>query len=271
MKANADRRDVAVGKDEFRRDFQKGNLYRRWRDIDGTGDYLSQWAMHRSRVVLDIVDAHGLGRTGRTLDVGIGSGALLKELECRGGRAAGADFSRSILDRCRERLVGTGNSVRDRLVQADVESLPFKNGSFELVTCLGVIEYLADDGTALRELHRVLRTGGFLVLAAASYHRIGSLAGLVCAKFGYPSKKTGGANPGGEGRLESRVRLVKPVDLRGEAVRAGFEVKAFKCFGGKILGRYVPIRLFIPGVIYIGDHCVLFLKKPACAVTPSMA
>jgi SAM-dependent methyltransferase len=249
-------------KREFREEFHRGNLFRLWHGEDGKGEYLARWAKHRCDVVVGILDRHRLGREGWSLDVGLGSGLLLADLGRRGGRAVGADFSRSILEEVRGRQAGAGVSLSSRLFQADVENLPFRDGAFELVTCLGVLEYLEKDGTAMAEFHRILRPGGSMILAVASYHRIGSLASLAIQKFAKRRKGPDSALHRTKSSLEDRVRMVHPVRLRDEAVRAGFNVRIFKCFGGKILGRYLPVRLFIPGVIYIGDHCVLLLRKP---------
>lgn len=246
----------------FRKEFHGGTLFRLWREEDGKGKYLARWAQHRRDVVLSILDEYRLGRSGRTLEVGLGSGILLSELERRGGRTVGADYSRSILDTVRSRQVGSGAPCSGRLCQADVESLPFRDGAFDLAACLGVFEYLEEDRTGMSEFFRILRPGGFLILAVASYHRIGSLSRLAARKIVRRRAQPGAVSSGAGSSLEDRVRMVNPVRLREDAVRAGFDVKVFRCFGGKIRGRYVPLRLFVPGVVYIGDHCVLLLRKP---------
>jgi len=48
-------------------------------------------------------------------------------------------------------------------------SLPFKTGSFDLVLALDVIEHVEDDVHALTECHRILRTGGFLVVTVPAF------------------------------------------------------------------------------------------------------
>lgn len=255
-------------KEEFREAFHRGELFRLWRGEDGKGTYLARWAKHRSDVVLEILDARNLGRTGWSLDVGLGSGFLLAELERRGGRAVGADFSRSILEGIRGRGCGSAAPSSRRLFQADVESLPFRDETFELVTCLGVLEYLDEDGTALTELHRVLRRGGSMILAVASYHRLGNLSSLVLRRIAKRTWRGDSSRSPLESSLENMVRMVNPLRLREESVRVGFDVRSFRCFGGRIFGRYLPIRLFVPGVVYIGDHCVMHLEKPVERTRP---
>lgn len=253
--------DEKTVKLEFRKNFYEGVLYRKWHDI-GDGDaYLSRWACHRTEVVLRLIDSYSLGRKGNALDIGIGSGDLIKELSNRGCDVWGADFSMNIILNAYKRLASINAKIVNRLMVAEIETLPIKNDSFDLVTCLGVLEYLPNDKNALGELYRIIRPKGYLVLAVASYHRFGSLLNLVKNKI-FRKKKVKPESSLEAFSLHDRVRLVKPLALREETVETGFKVKKFECFGGKLFGRYFPIRLYLPGLIYIGDHCLLVLEKP---------
>lgn len=89
----------------------------------------------------------------KILDIGCGTGANLEMLS-RFGDAQGVDVSVDALAFCRER--GLGN-VR----HGEAERLPWKDGSFDLVTGLDVVEHLDDDAAGLREMRRVLRPGGY--------------------------------------------------------------------------------------------------------------
>lgn len=50
-------------------------------------------------------------------------------------------------------------------VQADALRLPFADGTFDAVVCCETLQYVADAVVALREMHRVLRRGGSLVIS----------------------------------------------------------------------------------------------------------
>jgi O-antigen biosynthesis protein len=52
------------------------------------------------------------------------------------------------------------DTLTDADVNADVQALPFADGSFDMVLCSHVLEHVRDDRLALRELRRVLRRGG---------------------------------------------------------------------------------------------------------------
>ena len=56
-----------------------------------------------------------------------------------------------------------------------LEELPWDDGTFDLITCLDVIEHTPDDITALRELRRVTRPGGFLLVTVPAYQALWSL------------------------------------------------------------------------------------------------
>jgi len=248
-------------KKRFKDDFQAGELFQQWRSVYESNGYISNLATHRMRTVLKLLDSYKMLRKDRALDVGIGSGTLLKELAERYERVFGADFSIDMVQGSAARLRQFPTRQACGLLVADVEGLPIKNNAFDLVTCLGVLEYLSTDKIALAELYRILRPGGHLVLVVGSYHRLGSLFKLLKIKVLRRYMNTEPVNR--YLTLKNRIRTVKPTDFRDEAIEAGFRVQKFKCFGGRLFGRYYPIRLYIPGLLYIGDVCLLLLKKPA--------
>src|SRR5215217_688182 len=97
----------------------------------------------------------------RILDVGCGTGANLKMLAAH-GRAEGVDISPQAVEFCRERGL-------DSVKLGAIELLPYDTDSFELVTALDVIEHLDDDVAGLREMRRVLRRDGRLLLFVPAF------------------------------------------------------------------------------------------------------
>ncbi len=87
----------------------------------------------------------------RILDVGCGTGANLEMLS-QFGDAEGVDVSDDALEFCRAK----GLKVHKGLA----EELPFEDGEFDIVTALDVVEHLDDDIAGLKEMNRVLRSGG---------------------------------------------------------------------------------------------------------------
>ena len=104
-------------------------------------------------------------RFSRILDVGSGAGQIIRHLLATSRpdtEIVGFDLSWEMLRRARERL----NSDRPVFVAADMRALPFRDASFDCVTCGYVLEYLPDPKDGLREFARVLRPGGTILLLA---------------------------------------------------------------------------------------------------------
>ncbi len=99
------------------------------------------------------------------LDVGCGTGANLEMLS-QFGEAEGVDVSGEALSFCRER--GLMN-----VKQGAAEALPYQADSFDLVTGLDVVEHLDDDLVGLKEVRRVLRSGGHAIVRTCVYVSVG--------------------------------------------------------------------------------------------------
>lgn len=116
--------------------------------------------------------AHILARPdARVLDVCCGTGDLALALadapEASAGAAAvclvGADFAHPMLVRAREKAAGGGRR-RLEFIEADALSLPFADGTFDLVATAFGFRNLANYAAGLRELRRILATGGSLAI-----------------------------------------------------------------------------------------------------------
>jgi SAM-dependent methyltransferase len=97
-------------------------------------------------------------RTGTTLEIGTGTGLFAAEIAARGGRVVGIDASREMLGVARTRVT---------VCQADAARLPFRDGAFDRVFLVAVLDFVGDPVGVLREALRVSR-GEVAVLALAS-------------------------------------------------------------------------------------------------------
>ena len=100
------------------------------------------------------------------LDLATGSGDLALAMERRIPHAevTGADFSGEMLARARAKGLA-------RTVVADALALPFADGAFDCVTVAFGLRNMADWGAALREMCRVLRVGGHVLVLDFSMPR----------------------------------------------------------------------------------------------------
>jgi len=122
------------------------------------------WYIGRRRIIASFVKAicdRVKDRRARILDVGCGTGANLMRL-ADFGDAEGVDISPDALKFCRERGL---NNVK----LGAAESLPYEDHEFDLVTSFDVVEHMDDDVAGLREMRRVLRPGGRVLLFVPTF------------------------------------------------------------------------------------------------------
>ncbi len=114
------------------------------------------------------------------LDVATGTGRLpgfLLDAPTFNGRVVGLDASEKMLQLAGEKLRPYGH--RASLVQQVADRLPFPHDQFDLVTCLEALEFFPSDTAALREMVRVLKPGGTLLVT----RRKGSEAKLFVGRY----------------------------------------------------------------------------------------
>jgi SAM-dependent methyltransferase len=107
---------------------------------------------------LDYDGAAGLD----VLDVGCGQGIDLCEYARAGARVSGVDLTPRHVELARRHLAELG--LDGTVVEGDAEGLPFPDQSFDIVSSNGVLHHTPDMLGALKEIRRVLRTGGRLTV-----------------------------------------------------------------------------------------------------------
>lgn len=99
---------------------------------------------------------------GDTLEVAIGTGLNLPHYPDE-VRLTGVEWSEGMLAKARDRAARLGRPADLRL--GDARALDFEDGRFDTVVCTFALCGIADEAAALREMARVLRPGGLLLLA----------------------------------------------------------------------------------------------------------
>src|SRR5580692_9799945 len=112
---------------------------------------------HNQPLFEAVLDAAGVGRGTRVLDVGCGSGLALTLAAQRGAVPSGLDVSPGLLGIARDRLPGAD------LREGDMEFLPFGDAAFDAVLGVNAFQFAGDPRQALREAARVARPDGRVV------------------------------------------------------------------------------------------------------------
>jgi SAM-dependent methyltransferase len=112
-----------------------------------------------------MVELAGVAAGDRVLDVACGTGIVARraaEVAAAGGAVVGLDLNPGMLAVARSLPPPAGAPVE--WVQASAMELPFRDGSFDAVTCQLGLQYMPDRPAALAEMRRVLRPGGRLAV-----------------------------------------------------------------------------------------------------------
>src|SRR3954447_8299738 len=141
---------------------------RGWWDPNGPEAMLHKLNPVRLKYIRDMIDQHWqcdeCSRTpldGKTaLDVGCGAGLLAEPLARLGAKVIGIDATPEVIAVAREHAAAVGLEIDYRA--GDVQDL---EGQFDLVTCMEVIEHVADPATFVSALAKRLAPGGLLILS----------------------------------------------------------------------------------------------------------
>ncbi len=139
-----------------------------WWDPHGSEAMLHRLGPVRLKYIRDQIDQHWqcdeCGRTpltGKTaLDVGCGAGLLTEPLARLGAKVSGVDASPELIAVARQHAAAQGLEIDYRA--DEVEAL---NGRFDLVTCMEVIEHVAEPAAFVKSLAARLAADGLLVMS----------------------------------------------------------------------------------------------------------
>ena len=132
--------------------------------------------MELSQVDQEIVSR--LGTAQSILDVGCGDGRLTcylaKETGCE---VMGVDISRSGFRKAKKLAYKTGVEHLMRCIKGDATHLNFPNGQFDVAILSYSLHHIEDQSATLREMHRVLRPGGTIMVSEHELKENGAKSG----------------------------------------------------------------------------------------------
>ncbi len=171
------------------------------------------WYRGRRRIIDVELRRLPLPAEADVLDAGCGSGRTLPELAPY-GQVSGIE-----LDADAAEVAGARGDFDVRIGR--LEELPWPDGSFDLITCLDVIEHTPDDRVTLSELRRVSRPGAWLLVTVPAYQALWSL----------------------HDEANHHHRRYGRGSLRSAASAAGWELRRMTSFNGLLLAPAALVRL----------------------------
>jgi SAM-dependent methyltransferase len=171
------------------------------------------WYRGRRRIIAVELDRLPLPARARVLDAGCGSGRTLQELD-RYGEVSGIELNPEAAAVARSR--GAFDVRIGRL-----EELPWASGTFDLITCLDVIEHTPDDRATLAELLRVCAPGGWLLVTVPAYQALWSQ----------------------HDEANHHYRRYARGTLQAAAVQAGWQVHRMTSFNSVLLPPAAAVRI----------------------------
>ena len=200
-------------------------LKARHRSMWGAGNYALMVQTFLLPVGERLADSAGLGPGTQVLDVAAGTGNASLPAARRGASVTASDLTPGLLAAGREQAEAEGLELD--WVEADAESLPFADGSFDVVMSAIGVMFAPNHQAAADELVRVCRPGG--TIALLSWTPEGMLGALFATMKPFAPPPPPGAQPpplwGGEEHL--RGLLGDRVELRS-VERDVLEITAFR-------------------------------------------
>jgi SAM-dependent methyltransferase len=129
--------------------------------------------IYRSKRIADLLERAGIDPRSpgfAAFEYGFGAGHLLRVV-ADAEKVVGFEFSPSAVERARS-AAPPGHPHWEMREWADCTSLPLPSGEFDLVTASHVLEHLDDDDAALRELVRITRPGGHVLVILPANERL---------------------------------------------------------------------------------------------------
>lgn len=159
-----------------------------------------------------MIEATNVGSNTSVLDIGCGAGHSSALIKATGAKVVGVDAAQGMVDYADKTFDNIDFQV------GGIEQLTFGDDEFDVVFAANSVQYAADLGTALRELKRVCKPGGFIVAGLFGPPETVSYKPVLAALGQFMPKPPPGAKPGGPFRLSA------PGVLEGGFTSAGIEV-----------------------------------------------
>ncbi len=116
----------------------------------------------RRNLIYSIFEEYNIKSGMRILDYGCGSGFIVGQLQARGYDVCGTDISKEAIE------YGTSEGIKNLYSTNGIE-VDFPDESFDLILAMDVVEHIDQDDLVVRELERLLRPNGRLIITVPAY------------------------------------------------------------------------------------------------------
>jgi 2-polyprenyl-6-hydroxyphenyl methylase/3-demethylubiquinone-9 3-methyltransferase len=154
------------------------SLAQSWWDPAGPSKPLHELNPLRLRYVENAV---GL-RDAQVLDVGCGGGILSEAMARSGARVIGIDLSQAVLDVAELHALEAKLAIEYRAIAAE-ELAAARPGSFDLVTCMEMLEHVPDPAAALAALGALVKPGGHVIVSTLNRKPSAFAVAIIGAEY----------------------------------------------------------------------------------------
>jgi 2-polyprenyl-6-hydroxyphenyl methylase/3-demethylubiquinone-9 3-methyltransferase len=154
------------------------SLAQSWWDPAGPSKPLHELNPLRLRYVENAV---GL-RDAQVLDVGCGGGILSEAMARSGARVIGIDLSQAVLDVAELHALEGKLAIEYRAISAE-ELAAARPGSFDLVTCMEMLEHVPDPAAALAALAALVKPGGHVIISTLNRKPMAFAVAIIGAEY----------------------------------------------------------------------------------------
>ncbi|MBF5002402.1 bifunctional 2-polyprenyl-6-hydroxyphenol methylase/3-demethylubiquinol 3-O-methyltransferase UbiG [Nocardia sp. BSTN01] len=149
----------------------------------------------------------------KVLDVGCGGGFTAEYLAKRGAVVSGIDASAELIGAARKHASTVTELPIDYTV-GTAEQLPYEDASFDIVTCVDVLEHVIDVSQVVAEIHRVLKPGGLFLWDTINRTPMAFFSMIVLPEYILRIVPKG---------AHQYSKFIKPTELAAIFDRTGFE------------------------------------------------
>jgi 2-polyprenyl-3-methyl-5-hydroxy-6-metoxy-1,4-benzoquinol methylase len=213
-------------------------------------EYGQEIVRRRSRITASLIALAGK----RVLDFGAGNGAQTMELLSLGCTIVAADIDAGDLAVMREYIARNGVSGVTPL-QYDGTHLPLPDASFDAVVSFQVLEHVTDEAVALREIRRVLKPGGDLVLSVPHKWWVFETHGARLPLLPWNRVPFFSWLPDSLHRAFARARIYRRRDIVALLSRHGFQVLDVALMTAPMdVVRWGPLQKLLRRTLFHGDR-----------------